>query len=741
MEENKMQSMDTVQPKNRCFIVTVGTSLIDNYSELLDSENKKPNFDTDTLNNSLADSLWNEWKHISSKNSIDNFYKKVYNNIKYYNYQNAYDTIKEWLTSIRNNDLTNLSKVSAEIKTLSKMEPSKERDIVVLFPTLTYAGVLCAKILHDLLSKNYVNNVEVVFTEGLKSAEDKDTSFTKQGLSNFLSNMIECIDRYDEENYEIKILVSGGYKSLVPYSTLVGILKRKDIYYIYEDSDQLMSLPSLPISIDISTLKPCYPILRNIENSLVEKYKIYFNKLPDEIKNLIETKNGQFKFKSALTFLVQSYNSIVNKSPLEFESRNLNLLNFLTEESSSPDLKKYFMDLVDIGSFFWIGDKIPEMIDHALKHHNNLFEIMELILLPILTNKPDFLSEEELFILLCTIYFHDWGHVLSQFPGSRTLLPTEIRDHHNILGYERLKDQRTQEQLLSQLKWSPNKESLWKNYLEAIATVGLYHRKRMPLFSNKDSDYSFKIGSKDYTYKPAGESKIKFNKNEIVEGRLLLLIALFRVIDSLDTQVWRIGSENEFIFKMSSLLSDIKSEKVRAERIKEIIDCDSIISPLIVLLEKIETGYEKADGQPLCIDEGINGIAHNDEKLKSEIFLFLESSLRIFIKKEQFKHYLKHLYLDSPRFEYAFEDPRHIITVTYKKNNKFDETIEKLHQTLDIWANDSELSSDVEEISQEIDEIKGKDTNTVLTSIEADYDKVKDILENGNVYFEFKFQS
>ncbi len=732
MKDNKMQSRGTVQTKNRCFIVTVGTSLIGNYLKFSQSEGKRLNFVTDTLNNSLEDPLWDKWKDL-----IDNFHEKIYNN-GCCTYQNAYDTIKEWLPSIRNNDLTNLSKVSAvsaELNTLFKMKPSKESDIVVLFPTFTYAGVLCAKLLSDIL-KSYVSSIEVIFTKSLKNAEDP--SFPKEGLSNFLSNMIKCIDEYEKNNYEIKILVSGGYKSLVPYSTLIGILKRKDIYYIYEDSDQLMGLPSLPIGIDISTFKPCYPILRNIENSPVNDYQIYFDRLPEEIKNLIEKEDDQFKFESVLTFLVQSYNDIVNKSPLEIEGRNLNLLNYLSRDTSKPDLKRYFMNLVDIGSFFWIGDKIPEMVDHTLKHHNNLFEIMELIHLPILTNQDDFLPPEQLFILLCTTYFHDWGHVLSRFSNSRTLLPTEIRDYHNILGYERLKDQKIQEQLFSQLNWSSDKKSLWEDYLEAIATVGLYHRKRMPLLCT-DSNFSFKISGEDYIYKPAECLKIKFEGKLIEPTRLLLLIALFRVIDSLDTQVWRVGSENEFIFKMSSLLSDIKSEKVKAERIKEIIDCDSITRPLIDLLEKIETGYEKSDKQPFCIDEEINKIACNDKKLESEIFLYLESSLRIFIKKEQFRHYLKHLYLDSPRFEYAFKNPKHIIIVTYKKSNKFDETIKKLHQTLDIWANDSELSSDVGEISQEIDKMrKERKINDLLESIKEDYDKVKDILNSANLCFEFK---
>ncbi|MGC9000057.1 putative CRISPR-associated protein [Caldisericum sp.] len=710
--------------EKKCFIVTVGTSLIDNF--LLENDRGEIPFDKDNLNNSLDSNSIT----YSNKLCIDNLHESVSKDGTFNSdYSNAYEYIKKWL------EKKDLFEVSAELNTLLRMKPppSKENDIVVLFPTFTYSGVLCAKILSDNL-KSYVSNVEVVFTEGLKSAKDA-ASFTKDGLSNFLSNMVECIDRY-EENCEIKILVSGGYKSLVPYSTLIGILKKKDIFYIYEDSNELMNLPSLPIGIDISIFEPYYPILRNIENSSTKGYEAYVEKLPKEIKNLIEKNDDQYQFKPALSFLVKLYKNIVNKSPLEIETRNLSLFNYLSRDNSKPDLKKYFMDLVEIGSFFWIGDKIPEMVDHALKHHNDLFKITELILLPIFYNDEHFLTPEELFILLCTIYFHDWGHVLSQFPGSRTLLPTEIRDYHNILGYERLREEETLTQLVRQLKWNCSDENnLWTNYLEAIATVGLYHRKRMPL-NCSDPIFSFRIEKKEYTYIPAQCKNIKFEGSKINPERLLLLISLFRVIDSLDTQVWRIGSEKEFIFRMSSLLSDIKSEKVKSEKIKKMINCGSKINDngLEKLLEGIESNYEK---KSYCIDDEVNRISNNDEELQTKIFLYLESSLRVFIKKEQFKHYLKHLYLDSPRFKYLYESGEHKITVTYKKNNEFDKISQELKSLLEIQAKDDieKIKSEIEEIMNSVDE---KDfLNELVRDIKQDYDKVMNILNNAGVYFEF----
>ncbi|MEM3473613.1 MAG: putative CRISPR-associated protein [archaeon] len=719
----------------RYFIVTVGTSLIDNY---LNSKGKIRTFDREEIEDSTCDEdIWEKGSN------LDSLHEEIYksNKVTYQinNYKLAYDEISEWLNGCQNR-IKELEEKSAELKTLFKLSTSfGDSDKIYLLPTFTYGGILCAKLLEDTIKEipNSKAGIETIFTKGLNSA--KDTAFVTEGIPNLLDNIYNKVLEGESNNKEVYLLISGGYKSIVPYATLVGLLTHHKLYYIYEKSDELIELPELPIDIDMRVFRPNYNIIRNIE--VTDEDVAHFDALDDRLKSLFDNINGKLIPKKILKFLIANYLNSVSRSNLTLQAGNMSVLKYL--RSSDESLYKKFINLNDVGFLLWIGDKIPEMVDHALKHHDNLFALTDLILAPILNNESNckektFISAEELFVLLCTIYFHDFGHSISYFPScpKRKLLASEIREYHHVLGYERLtKHKETLAILTKILNWidkngKDNKtiEKYIEEYFNAIATLGLYHRKVMPL-EEQDPDFSFTIGNTQFKFSVPSK-EVTINGKVIGTNRLLFLIAIFRVIDSLDNQFARVGEKNEFIFKMLSLVNDVREELIRVNGIGNLVgNCRSEIDDLF---NKIDGNYEK---NPLNIDEDVKNLAENRRTDQNLIWIYLDAKSRAFMKMNQFKHYLKHLFLDVPYFDYKFEDGVHKIKVIIRKNKNFDEYVKALQEIIKPLENDNEVIKKLEEV---IDIYINPNCSKIFEDIQSDYEKVKKILKDNCLVFEFE---
>jgi len=731
---------------NRCFLVSVGTSILEKYKEY----NTSIAFNVQELNKDL--------KEEDIKNLINNDIDKIYQEILAQDKQSVYTSIKNLIESkTSNNDKLNIMKCySAEAKTFITYG-IKNDDKVILFPTLTYSGVICSCILKNLLKDVFkLNDIEIVFSKGLAST--KNEAFVTEGLPNFLSNIVKKIED-NQEKYEIIIVATGGYKSLVPYLTLAGILYKKKIIYIYEDSDKILELPNMPVDIDFERFKINYPLLRNINNADVDSYKVYYDNLQEDFKTLIESKDEEGKtvyiHKPILTFLINRYFSLNYKSSLTITSQKDTLIKYLERDNNKLDLRRLFIKFSEISPNFWLGDKIPEMVDHALKHHSNLFEITELILLPILNKDKNFLSPEYLFILLSAIYFHDWGHSLSYFPEKedRLLLPTEIRDYHHILGYERLKNEAWRNKLFDLLNLTElsinNADSFWNNYLHAISLIGLYHRKDMPICG----DDAFYCPINKSNYKSLEETikninNVNFEEKKLDFEEMKFIVSLFRVIDSIDTQYTRIESIDELIFKISILLNDKKAFEIQSERIKKLIrniGNNDIINKLDELYKKISGEYTKSESEIkengkskkkreiIDVDSEINEIVESDDDKKELALMYLNSKLSAYIKEEQLKHYMKHLYLEIPKIHYE-NNGEHKIIIEYRKNKNFDKYFEKI---LKIFEND--LS---ERAKEELNKFYNDNNilENIVEKISEDYKFVKEYLKTKNLIFEFRSQ-
>lgn len=644
-----------VMPRPQCFLVSIGNSLITNYL----GSHVGAGFTVDGIEN------LNGQSHDELNQNPTSPYAR------------AYTALRCYLNGLQG--LADLRAASAELNSLYHCDPlpgTLQDDKIILLATRTPTGYLCASLLKEILCNSqrlparFENaQVDIHHLEGLGRASDP--RFASEGLPKFLAVLSEKIQAY-EGTHDVILIPTGGYKSLIPYATLAGILHKKPVRYIYEDSDVLLNLPPIPVGLDMEQWKAASVFLRLITSQPQSSTQSLLDSLDSSFLSLLvppSTDQLQPRQFSVIgEFLWKHYDNRWYRSPLQHQTGQANLLRFLARDNGKPSLSEMFQKLVDIGPYLWLGDKIPDMMDHAQHHHTNLFEMADVMLVPILQSDNNFLKPEELFILLCTIYFHDWGHVLSSLPGKPMLLPTEIRDFHHVLGYERLKEPTWQNHLIRLgLDWKNTPEDLWNSYLGAIATIGLFHRKAMSL----NGSVSYPCPINNSFYRPLSDQgwNLAFEGRSLSSDRAVFIAALFRILDGLDNQVARAGRREEIRMKAAVLQGDATAEEKRCQEIKELLKeylgetCPQVMPAVEKLYGEIIRGYQGRETEcgevigagksPLDPNGRIAAIAQSLPTQSQEcggklIRLHIDASCRAFFKREQPRHYLKHLAFNAP---------------------------------------------------------------------------------------------
>jgi putative CRISPR-associated protein (TIGR02619 family) len=184
--------------------------------------------------------------------------------------------------------------LSAEIHSLARM-PVEADDRVILFASETADGQACAHAV-KLYLEQALPNIECAVKEvpGLQVTDS--LRFRTEGVVNFVRMALREIDSYGAAQCVLN--PTGGFKSLVPYTVLVGMLKGVPARYIFERSDTLMTLPALPLDFARERVEPVRELLERIERETVIPLVEWQQRIPfeerDQFAPLIEeTGDGQ----------------------------------------------------------------------------------------------------------------------------------------------------------------------------------------------------------------------------------------------------------------------------------------------------------------------------------------------------------------------------------------------------------------------------------------------------------------
>jgi len=224
-----------------------------------------------------------------------------------------YDVIKDKPTSEWNNIGGRIQKVgtaltswakgdanaSAEIKSIVKIqEMLKDNLEVYLLATDTVVSRFAAEIIKDWF-KNYGQKIEVMFDEAKDVISALQVGnyerLVREGLPNLINriNWIAGVGTDSPGYFDNMIFnITGGYKAVIPYMTIMAQVNGCKIVYIFEDTDSLISIPPLPVKIDFEIFETYSTEIAWLDEG-IENYqqakKLYFERFSElEQKRLVE---------------------------------------------------------------------------------------------------------------------------------------------------------------------------------------------------------------------------------------------------------------------------------------------------------------------------------------------------------------------------------------------------------------------------------------------------------------------
>lgn len=204
--------------------------------------------------------------------------------------------VREKLADADMSDPGMLRKLSAELNSLERLGLEKE-DHVALLATDTAEGRCCAEWLQKTISTVWripEEAIEICRIPGLQVRDGK--RLREEGLPSLVSQVMSYRERWNTD--QIVLNPTGGFKGVVPFLTVLGMVFRLRTVYVFEFAEQLINLPPLPFSFDANVLERALPALQRLSEEGAVPEADYWSRIVgfqdyerDLFLSLVETEN------------------------------------------------------------------------------------------------------------------------------------------------------------------------------------------------------------------------------------------------------------------------------------------------------------------------------------------------------------------------------------------------------------------------------------------------------------------
>lgn len=262
-----------------------------------------------TVGTSIFENYFKTMKNI--RNLYDNIKDKSFTE-DYEAYQGQANKIKDEVLKFYKTNYT--EDISAEIKTINKIKANLKEELeIYLIASDTINSYIAAEILKELLKQDYkvhFNKKHDVIKD--LQVKDKDR-FVNEGLPNLIQRIENiAVGNVEESNFVGKFSsdgcynnvifnISGGYKATIPHLTMIAQINGSDLYYIFEETEELITIPSVPITINME---------------LFDEYAKQFKELEDGIDNYSKWKEENYVFVQKASSCIQVADNIADLSTL-----------------------------------------------------------------------------------------------------------------------------------------------------------------------------------------------------------------------------------------------------------------------------------------------------------------------------------------------------------------------------------------------------------------------------------------
>jgi hypothetical protein len=629
---------------------------------------------------------------------------------------------------------------------------SAQLEKVVLLPTQETLAEGCARYVGDILEKYVLrwgeqqNRVSHSCTVDIKpfSFDPSSLETFGQHAAGFVAQVWDLINQcHNTGCTSVVVNITGGYKVLAPLMTLFGF-QRPDVEVIYqhEDSTVTVTVPPVPMDWDFKLLDDYRTLVARGELNVEppSRFRAFFQ----------PTSDGRWILNPLGMVLKQLY----QENRLERFGYGARLISRL-EEQSAEDLRQRISRWVHV----WMGDIIPETVEHGRGHSQRLMEYAAEVLEPILRKDPNFLSQDELRCLISCLWLHDIGHtairfrlppqsmsrreddgLLSKFKQFLAALglksfndssgkpdghvkelevsrfPSLVRMFHNFLSAQRICD--------------PRYDYLPEDERDAVALICIYDRRSMPLLERDGcwgAGEPFGIVAPPLAQVLGGGGIAYRRSGSLATERALLLCALLRVVDGLDIQSDRAVDDNYVRERVRRTQDEVSQLWERLLRFKHFPDVfKQAEEKLKNWEEKLKAwkarfdtltndslSYTKAKNLASEIEQFVDGewlryLAQHTSCADEMVLQFLSVVDRILFKMKQPAHFCKHR---AVRF--VFVTPQGAAT-NFRIYVAFDEN-----------ADDDVRHAVASEIWEEIDAVRG-----ILGQSNITFERVFDVEDN-----------
>jgi putative CRISPR-associated protein (TIGR02619 family) len=185
-------------------------------------------------------------------------------------------------------------KLSAEVHSLVRCNVSAA-DRVVLFHSDTDDGEVSARVVEDYLRRRVGLGEDNVARRRVAGLQVNDAArFRREGVPNYIRLVLEEGERRGWQN--VVLNPTGGYKALVSYATLLGMFFGVPVCYIFDNGEELLQLPPLPVEFDRGRLLPLLPAMERVERETDVPAADFWGKAPYELRqqydSLVEDVGG-----------------------------------------------------------------------------------------------------------------------------------------------------------------------------------------------------------------------------------------------------------------------------------------------------------------------------------------------------------------------------------------------------------------------------------------------------------------
>jgi len=162
-----------------------------------------------------------------------------------------------------------------------------KQDIHYLIGTDTHQGLTTAQIVENFLRREGLVNVTTYAPPGLTTASSQAFAWGVDSLLEWLESNLRPLQ--EQSHYAINFNLVGGFKALQGYLNTLGMFYADELTYIFEGTNELITIPRLPVVIDRELIAPHAALMAR----LAANAPIPAKDLPDLPETLVTQLEGE----------------------------------------------------------------------------------------------------------------------------------------------------------------------------------------------------------------------------------------------------------------------------------------------------------------------------------------------------------------------------------------------------------------------------------------------------------------